>query len=335
MQNLKKAFLLPVLFFSISAFSQKDPVILSYISKYKDIAIAEMQRTGVPASIKLAQGIHETSAGESILVKKSNNHFGIKCKSDWKGESVKHTDDAPNECFRKYDSPFESYMDHSDFLKNSARYASLFQLEPTDYAGWAKGLKKAGYATNPKYPQVIIKLIEDYNLQDYTMVALGKMESTDLVQNGELSDADEKFIQKATDKKAAVIPALNKETKKYPEGEFKINDTKVVWITKGTSFISIAKHYDVPLARLFEFNDMKQHDEAQKDQLVFLQRKRKSGSADRYVVKEGETLHDVAQQCGIRMENLIEYNRINTSADPKPGTILYLRSMSPADIGRN
>src|SRR5690606_19407997 len=120
-----------------------------YIETYKDAAIAQMKRLGVPASIILAQGLLETESGNSDLVKRSNNHFGIKCKSTWTGESVKHTDDAPNECFRKYASAMDSYKDHSDYLYSNARYASLFKLAPTDYKGWAYGLKKAGYATNP------------------------------------------------------------------------------------------------------------------------------------------------------------------------------------------
>jgi len=138
-----------------------------YINTYREIAIAEMKRSGIPASVTLAQGILETECGNSDLVKRSNNHFGIKCKSTWTGESVKHTDDAPNECFRKYNNPADSYKDHSDYLKTSPRYATLFELDPSDYKGWAYGLKKAGYATNPKYPQIVISNIEKYNLQQY------------------------------------------------------------------------------------------------------------------------------------------------------------------------
>jgi hypothetical protein len=149
-------------------------VVRDYIAKYRDIAIAEMQRTGVPAAITLAQGILETEAGKSNLVQRSNNHFGIKCKSDWTGETVSHDDDARGECFRKYNDPTLSYKDHSDFLKTRAHYAPLFKLDVTDYQGWAYGLKKAGYATNPKYPQILIRIINEYNLQQYTMMALGQ-----------------------------------------------------------------------------------------------------------------------------------------------------------------
>ena len=134
---------LPLLFTLLLAgkvgLSQSATVIKDYIAQFKEIAIEEMKRTGVPASITLAQGIHETAAGQSVLVKKSNNHFGIKCKSDWQGESVSHDDDARGECFRKYPDPIQSYRDHSDFLKNRAHYASLFKLDPTDYEAWAHG----------------------------------------------------------------------------------------------------------------------------------------------------------------------------------------------------
>src|SRR3982750_2945271 len=153
-------------------FAQSTETIRNYIARFKDIAIAEEIRTGVPAAITLAQGIHETGAGTSDLVIASNNHFGIKCKGEWTGATVYHDDDAKGECFRKYDDPLDSYRDHSDFLKNRPYYASLFQLDPTDYKAWAYGLKKAGYATNPKYAQILIKLIEDYNLEEYSLMAL-------------------------------------------------------------------------------------------------------------------------------------------------------------------
>ena len=222
MQKLKSFLLFASLAFKNSFATRRvprqDPVVIEYINNYKDLAIAEMQRTGIPASIKLAQGIHETSAGTSDLVKRSNNHFGLKCKSEWTGMTVKHTDDAPNECFRKYESSKDSYKDHSNYLKNSPRYASLFDLDPTDYKAWAFGLKKAGYATNPKYPQVLIKLIEDYDLQDYTMIALGKLKSGQETLAKNESKNPEKIIP---DEKPVVMPPepevvvyAKKETKK-------------------------------------------------------------------------------------------------------------------------
>ncbi|HMU45353.1 MAG TPA: glucosaminidase domain-containing protein [Chitinophagaceae bacterium] len=304
--------LLLLLSFNIS-FSQNAERIRDYINQYKDLAVSEMQRTGVPASITLAQGIHETMAGTSNLVQKSNNHFGIKCKSNWTGESVSHDDDAKGECFRKYQSAEESYRDHSDFLKNSNRYASLFSLDPNDYTGWAYGLKKAGYATNPKYPQVLIKLIEDYNLQDYTLIALEK-------KNNDAANtvAEEKKVENGGIE-------TNEIKLVYPEGSFIINETKVVYVKKGTSFLAIAQQYSVPLSRIFEFNEIDQAESSDKDQLIFLQRKRKMGANEFHIVKPGEDLHDIAQSEAIRLENLKEYNWLRSDAKPAPGEKLYLQ----------
>src|SRR3954454_2217356 len=151
----------------------------AYINAYKELAIAEMLRTGVPASITLAQGILETAGGQSDLAALANNHFGIKCKSEWTGETMLHDDDAKNECFRKYPSVEESYKDHSDFLRLRPTYAFLFKLDPTDFEGWAKGLRKAGYATNATYAQQLIKLIVENNLQSYSLIAMQRKEGGD------------------------------------------------------------------------------------------------------------------------------------------------------------
>src|ERR1700712_2603614 len=161
--------------------AQTPDQINEYIQTYKSLAITEMQRSGVPASIILAQGIHETSAGTRDLVIASNNHFGIKCKSSWTGNVVYHDDDARGECFRSYSAAQDSYRDHSDYLSQTPRYASLFKLNPEDYESWAYGLRKAGYATNIRYSQILIKLIQDYNLQQYSLIALGKINSSDEV----------------------------------------------------------------------------------------------------------------------------------------------------------
>jgi hypothetical protein len=323
MRNIRFVFFLVLLAVAKVGNGQNNDVIQKYIDAYRDIAIEEMQRTGVPASIKLAQGIHETTAGTSELVKKSNNHFGIKCKSGWTGESVRHTDDAPHECFRKYDDPFQSYRDHSDFLKGSGRYASLFNLDPLDYSGWAYGLKKAGYATNPRYPQIIIKLIETWHLQDYTLIALGKMPSdSDVAKENTGNSKTEAVVAVAS----APVPA---QRPAYPEEEFKINNTRVIYATAGTSVLAIAKQYSVPLARIFEFNEQERTETLVKDQLIFLQRKRKAGSNDFHTVKQGETIWDIAQEEGIRLESLLEYNHLESHMQPAPGEQLYLRTKAP------
>jgi len=303
-------------------FGQSSETVRKYIDTYKNIAITEEIRTGVPASITLAQGIHETGAGTSELVLKSNNHFGIKCKSDWGGASVSHDDDAKGECFRKYDDPMDSYKDHSDFLKYRPYYSSLFNLDPIDYKAWAYGLKKAGYATNPKYAYILIKLIEDYDLQQYTLLALnGKFENSDAIyankeRNETLSEANsnQPFVQKAVAK-----------TYDYPAGVFKINETKVVFVKKGTAFLKVASDNDITLSHLFDFNDMKAIDISEADQLIYLQRKRKLGAEEYHVVQEGETIYDVAQLEGIRLESLLEYNLLKASMQPAVGEKLNLK----------
>ncbi|MCX6316071.1 MAG: glucosaminidase domain-containing protein [Bacteroidetes bacterium] len=329
MRKKKYKGLLIILLFSLGVKAQKAEAVLNYITTYKDIAISEMKRTGVPAAITLAQGIHESGAGLSELVKASNNHFGIKCKSNWTGESVRHDDDAKAECFRKYPQAADSYRDHSDFLKNGQRYAFLFQLDPADYAGWANGLKKAGYATNPKYPQVLIKLVEDYGLQQYTLQAFAQPDAaveeaqpqpSPATPNNSAAPSREQISGGET----AMLeppPAVNQ----YPEGLFTINDTKVIFVKKGTSYFAIATQYGVDLARLFEYNEIPVTEEAGSDQLLYLQHKRKSGATPYHVVKPGETMHDIAQQEGIRMEALLEYNGVNKSYQPAAGEKIRLK----------
>ncbi len=313
----------------LAATAQSPDVITNYIATYQSIAISEMQRTGVPAAIKLAQGIHETTAGTSELVKKSNNHFGIKCKSYWTGEKVSHTDDAPHECFRKYDDPFQSYRDHSDFLKSSSRYAPLFKLDPQDYEAWAYGLKKAGYATNPRYPQIIIKLIETYQLQDYTLIALGKMPPRDeqLAKNVVEENKDATVSTTTVE----VVSAENSvaEEPHYPSGEFKIHDTRVIFARSGTSLLSIAQQYNIPLSKILEFNELNESETLLKDELIYLQRKRKTGNNEFHIVRQGETLRGIAQEEAIRMESLLEYNHLQSYMQPAAGEQLYLKSKAP------
>lgn len=236
-----------------------------YVNTYKTLAMAEMQRSGIPAAIILAQGLHESEAGTSELVKQSNNHFGIKCKDDWKGQVVYHDDDSRQECFRSYPTAADSYRDHSDFLRRSTRYSFLFDLDPSDYEGWAYGLKKAGYATNIRYSQILIKLIRDYNLQQYTLIGVGKLKPSEevvLTMPGAPPVTVVTAVDAASGRDAsggkfasAVAPEVS-----YPEGEFSINKTKVVYAQAGVSLLAIANRYEISLPRLLEFNDMKEED---------------------------------------------------------------------------
>ena len=282
--------------------------VLNYIQTYHDLAITEMQRGGVPASIILAQGIHETLAGTSDLVRASNNHFGIKCKDTWTGQVVYHDDDARAECFRSYPTAADSYRDHSDFLRNSPRYAALFKLDPKDYEGWAYGLRKAGYATNIRYSQILIKLIKDYHLDQYTQEALEKP-MTDSVKTA-----------------IAVIEPKPTPATQYPEGTFTINETKAVFVREGTSLLSICEQYDIALGRLIEFNELDDKNILTRDQLIFLQRKRKTGVNAVHVVQQGETIYSICQQEAVRYESVLELNHLQKGEEPAAGEKVYLQS---------
>ncbi|HTN05805.1 glucosaminidase domain-containing protein [Agriterribacter sp.] len=328
---IKKVNLLLVcIIFVHSTLKAQNPAIIRYINTYKFLAIREMQRTGVPASIKLAQGILETQAGESDLVKRSNNHFGIKCKTGWSGNKVYHDDDESGECFRAYASAEDSYRDHSDFLKRSQRYAFLFQLDPSDYKDWAKGLKKAGYATNPKYTQQLIKYIEAYDLQLYTLVALGKRKIEDeppvYAVNNQVAPvvSATELVQDSEDMQSEVpVKALRL---RYPEEAFRINDTRVVVALAGTPLLAMAEQYGVRYKHLLEFNELTESDDIiRKDQLIFLQRKRRQGANAFHVVQKAETLYDIAQEEGIRLDHLLTYNQLQGNETPVAGQRLFLQ----------
>lgn len=333
----KATLLVCVILLLNNAIQAQNPTIIQYINTYKILAIQEMQRTGIPASIKLAQGILETQAGQSDLVMRSNNHFGIKCKTAWAGNKVYHDDDERGECFRAYASASDSYRDHSDFLKNSQRYAFLFQINPEHYKEWAKGLKKAGYATNPKYWQQLVKYIEDYDLNLYTLIALGKRSLGDEAPMYAVSDQVTPGVIPAVVIAApgnssghaapVTVQAVEPLKIKYPsEGEFRINDTKVILATANTSLLALAEQYNIRYKHLLDFNELdEENDVIRKDQLVFLQRKRKQGNTAFHLVLKGELLYDIAQGEGIRLENLMEYNRLQKGQEPMPGQKVYLQ----------
>jgi LysM repeat protein len=298
--------------------------VTDYINAYKEIAISEMQRTGVPAAIKLGQGILESGAGRSDLVQRSNNHFGIKCKSSWTGERVYHDDDESQECFRKYPSGKDSYIDHSNFLRQNPRYGFLFDLDPTNYREWAYGLKKAGYATENRYAEAVIKCIENYELQQYSLIALGKQPPA---ISGEA--AADVTPPAATDADAAAPDAPLVVQPTYPEGIFTINGAKVLFAAKGTALLAIANEQEIPLDHLIDFNDLQGSDVLEKSQLVFLERKRKQGEKPFHIVQEGESLYDIAQSQGLRISALCGYNQLERNQWPAPGERLYLQGNNP------
>jgi LysM repeat protein len=333
------------LFIFSNSFAQKSRI-ESYIEQYKSLAIEEMIRTGIPASITLAQGLLETGFGQSTLAVNANNHFGIKCKSDWTGEKVYHDDDTKGECFRKYNTAIESYRDHSDFLKNRPHYASLFNLDITDYQGWAKGLKAAGYATNPKYPQLLIKLIEENNLHQYTLLALQQKEkgNSEILAAASTQNEEVKAetVVAAAETAAEAAPAreeivhltstVTTTPNNYPEGTFSINESKVVFAEAGTSLFALATNHNISYNKLLEFNDLGKVDIIEKGQLIFLQKKQKRGSKDVHVVEPNEDLHEISQKEGIQLSSVLEFNNIPKGMAPVVGQKLYLKASSPVSL---
>jgi len=331
--------------------------ILEYIETYAPIAIREMNRTGFPASIKIAQGIHESGAGKSMLVKKSNNHFGLKCKSNWTGGKVYHDDDERGECFRQYEQAEESYEDHSNYLKSQERYASLFELDPNDYESWAWGLKKAGYATSPVYAQTLIKYIETYQLNVLNDYAAEEEQDEPDLSTYFTALNESKQVNPAIKKPTVSGPAIDEErsetvgsaknaanasstskntvnsnkattkSKANYSSIFKINGLKVIEAEKGTSLLSIAKDKRIQLSALLAFNDLASSTTTLKqDQLIFLQAKKKTGKKEFHKVRKGESLYEISQLEGIKFSSLLKLNKLKKGMEPKIGQQLSLKS---------
>jgi LysM repeat protein len=308
-----------ILFFSFACFftsSAQDMTAQEYVQKYKDLAIREMKRMGVPAAITLAQGLLETQNGNSDLVKASNNHFGIKCKSTWTAETVSHDDDARGECFRKYKTAEDSYRDHSNFLRGNSRYDFLFDLDPADYKGWAYGLKKAGYATNPRYPEILIKNIEENNLQQYTLEAIDEVPHFDASQYADdpvKTDAD-------ADLTASVAPI-----------SMTINGSKALYVPKGTSLLAVATEHHINLEKLLTINDLSKDGLLDKGQYIFLEKKKKEGEKDFCIAETNETMYDIAQKYGVVLQNLYAYNSLTADDYIVAGTKILLKPANNAE----
>ncbi len=274
-----------------------------YINKYKKVAIREMKAYGIPASITLAQGILESGSGKSYLAREANNHFGIKCHEDWKGKRVYHDDDERNECFRSYKDPYESFRDHSEFLTTRSRYAFLFEESPTDYKAWARGLKKAGYATNRKYPQLLIDLIERYELHKYDLE--GFNEKSLAGKDEEKSEAEIELYQL----------------------QVSSNRVKYIVAMEGDSFETIAVNTQQRVHKLLEYNDMSYDDKIKAGARIYTQPKRRKAAREHehHTVKQGETMYSIFQQFGVRLRYLYKWNNMPVGSQPFVGQVLKLR----------
>ncbi|MEO8109144.1 MAG: glucosaminidase domain-containing protein [Ginsengibacter sp.] len=317
----KILFLLLVTFtFSFPTFAQYITA-EQYIADHKDMAIREMKRMGIPAAITLAQGLLETENGNSDLVKKSNNHFGIKCKSSWTAGGVSHDDDAPGECFRMYKDADESYRDHSNYLRGNDRYSFLFKLDPQDYKGWAYGLRKAGYATNPKYPDILIRNIENNNLEQYTMMAVNDVPVFDASKYKD--DPEDKSIQDVLQSTGQNVTPESTEVS--PVANITLNGKKALFANRGTSLLAIATAHNINLGKLLEYNDLDKDGLLDKDQFIFLERKQKEGNQDYYIAGKDENLYDVAQKNGVLLQSICAYNNVSAADNIYAGTKILLR----------
>jgi LysM repeat protein len=326
--------LLVFLFAAVVCFStkaQNNEAVNAYITQYKQLAIDEMIRTGIPASITLAQGILESNAGLCELTQQSNNHFGIKCKIDWTGDVVYHDDDIKHECFRRYNNAEDSYRDHSDFLKNRPNYASLFSLDITDYKSWAYGLKAAGYATNPSYATILITTIEKYDLEDITVAGLQQTNQVTIAaapvkQQDEY--AFENIDHPAESNKNSISANSNIAVAQpaYPDCVFTINQTKVVYAKAGTSILALANKYNLAYGQLLAYNDLKDGDILRASTLIYIEKKPKRGDKDYHITLPNENLHDIAQEEGVQLQSLIAYNNLSGDAQPKAGDKIILRN---------
>jgi LysM repeat protein len=298
-----------------------------YIDSYKDIAVLEMRRTGIPASITLAQGMIESDYGRSRLAREANNHFGIKCHDDWTGPTIRHNDDKRNECFRKYSKVQESYYDHSDFLKSGSRYKSLFYLKADDYKGWARGLQKAGYATNPDYANMLIRKIEEYNLTIYDKAYKPSViPAKTLTESPTEPDTDLIQKQKSTSVSGQVSLSL-------PVRVMENNRIQYIIVRDGDTKESLDKEFSLLRWEIPKYNELKDDFQPESGQLLYLQPKRTKAEPgkENYTTVEGDTMYLISQKFGIKLKSLYELNRMEEGAEPEIGKKLWLRTIKPVN----
>ena len=302
---MRKIFVAAALFLSLQNFAQMrwNEHYQQYINQYKDIAIEQMIRWKIPASITIAQGLLESGAGQSELTRRANNHFGIKCHG-WTGRTIYQDDDEFGECFRAYDNAFDSYEDHSKFLSGSQRYRSLFQLKSTDYKGWARGLKAAGYATNPQYDDKLIEIIQLYKLYEYDTVR----------------HYDKFMTQHARDTRINGQPL-------HPINIF--NKNYYLYARQGDTYFKIGKEVGISYRKIARYNERDKNDLLQPGEIVWLKKKQSKAPKEYkhrvHVVRQSESMYTIAQAYGIRLESLYKLNRLTPDYEIRVGDQLRLR----------
>ena len=293
----KKIFLALFSLVMATSLLAQDSDYIAYINQYKDVAIEQMQKYRIPASITLAQGLLESGAGKSELARKSNNHFGIKCHSSWEGKRTYHDDDEKGECFRVYRNVRDSYEDHSLFLVNGSRYAFLFKFVETDYVNWARGLKRAGYATSPTYADKLIEIIERYNLDQYDRAKGGASKVSKVRSTG-------------------------------PHTPYIANDIVYVVARQGDTMQSLSEEFEIPIYKLLCYNDLPKRYVPVKGDIIYLARKHRKAKRpnNEHVVADGESMYMISQRYGVRLNRLYRMNDATPyTYSPMVGEVVKLR----------
>jgi LysM repeat protein len=292
-----------------------------------------MKRTGIPASITLAQGIIESDCGHSSLAREANNHFGIKCHDNWTGPSVRHNDNKRNECFRKYGKPEDSFYDHSDFLKSVPRYSFLFSLNSTDYKAWAHGLKKSGYATNPDYANMLIRTIEENNLWNFdrgSITANLPVHKNDTVK--------ETYPAHSRDSVKKTLRYLNGNNAVYSHAQRVMVNNRIQYIIirDGDTREKLENEFQLLKWELPKYNELKNDFPIIPGQILYLQPKRDKAEPGKeyYKTQAGDTMYLISQQFGIKLKRLYELNRIAEGSEPEAGAKIWLRSIKPVELSR-
>jgi hypothetical protein len=303
---------------------------VDYVNTYKDLAVSEMKRTGIPASITLAQGMIESDFGRSSLARAANNHFGIKCHDDWTGPTVRQNDDRRNECFRKYSRPEESFYDHSDFLRSGSRYKLLFDINPVDYKGWARGLKKAGYATNPDYANMLIRNIEENNLWVFDR----GYKSASVPIQAIVTNKDTVIITNSTNSITTVTTAKESTTvfARTPR-VMENNRIQYIIIQDGDTRDKLEKEFNLLRWELSRYNELDSEFQLFPGQILYLQPKREKAEPGKeyHTSTDGETMYMISQRYGIKVKSLYEMNRMTEGTEPEAGTKVWLRSIKPVN----
>lgn len=311
----------------------------AYIAKYKSTAIREMKLYKIPASITLAQGIIESGCGKSVLAINTSNHFGIKCQNDWAGDTYRYDDDEKNECFRKYNSVDESFRDHSIFLTTRSRYAALFTLPLNDYKGWAYGLKKAGYATNPDYPNILIRIIETNKLYLFDdslnateeAVTINEPKTTKkqhakqvaVPENGPILKEDRILFRKSYR-----MPGASSYESLYTSDMgrkvYENCGVPFIFAKKDDTWFTISKEFKILSIQIYRQNDLRESDPIAPGQILYLETKKRKNSEKIYTVRKGDSMYSISQEKCVKLPLLLKYNKLEPGDEPQPGYNLKL-----------